>query len=201
MSDINIDVDVDDDDLARLEEALLDGLEDGMGASVAWLTRKGQSKAKSRIRSTDRVWRRKVYHGWSSQDIETSPEHASGQITNLADHARVVDEGLAPAGEITGSNPQVQDIIKWVSSELYPAVHDGVDLDDWDPELQALAAEYSPGYVLTAFAVRDKLDREGYPGIDFTGAAEQYLERVGPMVVQRKVEKRINRKLREYGVS
>jgi len=204
MSDIDIDVEVSDTDLANLEDALMEGLEDGMEESIAWMVRNGQHKAKSRIRSTDRVWRRRVYHGWKQQETVVTETgggvEGDGGLINTADHAKVVDVGLAPAGTIEGANPKVQDIIQWVSENLYPAPHAGVNLEDWHDDLQALAAEYSPGYVMTAFAVKHKLDEKGYPGIDFTGAAESYLRQVGPMVVQRKVEKRMNRKLRQYGL-
>ncbi len=39
--------------------------------------------------------------------------------------------------------------------------------ENWHPDLQELAEEYSPGYVLTAFAVRSDIKEEGYPGIHF----------------------------------
>lgn len=73
-------------------------------------------------------------------------------------------------------------------------------IEDWHPDLQRLAAEYGPGYVITAFKVKSKIDQQGYRGIDFTGTAETYLQRVGPMVVQRKVEAAMNQKLRERGL-
>jgi len=204
VSDIDIEVDVDDGDLAKLEDALIEGLENGMRESIAWMVRNGQHKAKSRIRSTDRVWRQRVYHGWKQQETVVTETgggvEGEGGLINTADHAKVVDVGLAPEGQIEGANPQVQNIIQWVSEKLYPHPHAGVNLEDWEDELQALAAEYSPGYVMTAFAVKHKLDEKGYPGIDFTGAAESYLRKTGPMIVHRKVEKQMNKKLRQYGL-
>lgn len=73
-------------------------------------------------------------------------------------------------------------------------------VDDWHPDLQEAAAEYGPGYVLTAFAVKEKLEERGYPGIFYMKTAEKYMNRVGPMVTKRKIEKQMNRELRKRGL-
>lgn len=199
MPNVDIEIDVHESDLVALEEALMDGLGDGIDDSLAWMVRKGTHRAKSRIRATDRVWRRKVYHGWQHSDRQVGDTEGHAEIVNVADHAAIVDKGLAPQGIIRGANPQVQHIIQWVSETLFPKPNTS-DPSNWDPELEALASAYSPGYVLTAFAVKEKIDKEGYPGIDFTGAAERYLKKMGPMVVHRKVEKHMNRELRKRGL-
>lgn len=67
--------------------------------------------------------------------------------------------------------------------------------ENWDPELQALADEYSPGYVITAFAVRESIDEEGYPGIHFTDTTEAYLKQIGTPIVKMKVEKHMRKEL------
>lgn len=72
--------------------------------------------------------------------------------------------------------------------------------ENWDPDLKALADEYSPGYVITAFAVREKIANEGYPGIHFTDTTEAYLMQIGKPMVKNKVEKHMNRQLREAGL-
>jgi hypothetical protein len=71
--------------------------------------------------------------------------------------------------------------------------------ENWDPELQQLAAEYSPGYVITAFAVRESLEEEGYPGIHFTETTESYLKQIGTPMVKNKIEKHMQRELRKIG--
>jgi len=48
--------------------------------------------------------------------------------------------------------------------------------------------------------VKEHLDEKGYAGIRYMETAEQYLERVGPIVVKRKVESKMNRALRRYGL-
>lgn len=73
-------------------------------------------------------------------------------------------------------------------------------VEDWDPQLQALASAYSPGMVITAFAVKQGLEDKGYPGIGFMETTEQYLETVGPMIVKSKVEKQMNNELRKAGL-
>lgn len=73
-------------------------------------------------------------------------------------------------------------------------------VDRWHPDLQKLAAEYSPGMVVTAFAVQQHLEQNGYPGIGYMEAAERYMSQYGPMVVHRKVEKHMERQLRQKGL-
>jgi hypothetical protein len=72
--------------------------------------------------------------------------------------------------------------------------------DEWNPELQELADTYSPGYVITAFAVREKLDEEGYEGIHFTETTESYMKQMGKTWIKSKVEKHMNRQLRQAGL-
>jgi hypothetical protein len=72
--------------------------------------------------------------------------------------------------------------------------------DSWDPDLQDLADEYSPGYVITAFAVRESIAEEGYPGIHFTETTEAYLKQIGTPMVKNKVEKHMNQELRKAGL-
>lgn len=68
------------------------------------------------------------------------------------------------------------------------------NVEEWDPALQALAAEYSPGLVITAFGVREKLAKEGYEGIHFTEETEKRI-RTQNMNVKNKIEKQMNLRL------
>jgi hypothetical protein len=72
--------------------------------------------------------------------------------------------------------------------------------DDWHPDLQRAAAEYSPGYVITAFRVKEKLEDSGYSGIGFMQTTEAYLEQFAPMVVHNMVERAMNEELRANGL-
>jgi hypothetical protein len=72
--------------------------------------------------------------------------------------------------------------------------------EDWHPELRELASEYSPGYVITAFAVKNKIDQKGVKGIHFTDTTESYLEQIGHPMVRNKVEKHLNKELRKAGL-
>lgn len=74
-----------------------------------------------------------------------------------------------------------------------------VNLQDWHPDLRDLAREYSPGMVITAFAVQQHLEQNGYPGIGYMETAERYMNQVGPMITQRKVESRMQQQLRAKG--
>jgi hypothetical protein len=77
------------------------------------------------------------------------------------------------------------------------------DTDEWDPQLEALAAEYSPAMVVTAFAVKEGLEEDGYEpvnGIGFMETARRYMKKYGPMLVKNKVKKQMNRELRAAGL-
>jgi len=180
----------------KVDDGLADGLKEGLKETGEWLQRRGIERARDRVRATDRVWRKRVYHGFTEDDSSADGGRWSGSIKNTAPHARIVEEGLDP-GE---ANPPVQAIIEWVSDELNPQTAAGRDLSEWDPELRELAGEYHPGYVLTAFAVKEHLEEEGYPGIEFMETAEQYLSSIGPMVLHRKVEKNMEDALRRNGL-
>lgn len=179
----------------EVDDAIRDGINRALRETGNWLQRNGRSKARDVIRGADRIWRRKVYYGWSTASGTLSAGQWNGKLRNEAPHAHIVENGVKP-----GNTPQVQHIIPWVSDELSPHELEGRDPENWDPELQELAAQYSPGYVLTAFAVKDKLEREGYPGIGFMEAAETYMQRVGPMVLRQKAEKQIERELRKHNL-
>lgn len=69
--------------------------------------------------------------------------------------------------------------------------------ENWDSDLQALANEYSPGYVLTAFRVRNKIAKHGYKGIHYTDKTESYLKQIGSPQIVLKVEKHMRKELRK----
>lgn len=74
------------------------------------------------------------------------------------------------------------------------------DTEDWHPDLQDLAEEYSAGYVITAFRVRESLAEEGYPGIHFTDSTEAYLRKIKNLTVKPQVESEMNEELRKRGL-
>lgn len=69
--------------------------------------------------------------------------------------------------------------------------------EDWNPKLQALAEEYSPGYVITAFKVQSKLREKGKKGLNFTGKTESYMRQIGKPNTKLKVTKQMNDELRK----
>lgn len=71
--------------------------------------------------------------------------------------------------------------------------------DEWEDDLQDLAEEYTPGYVITAFGVQESIKKEGYHGVHFTESTESYL-RSQKMNVKNKIEKQINNELRKAGL-
>lgn len=136
MGDIEVDVDVSTKDLVALEDALLDGLKEGMEDSLKWLRKRGKQKAKSHIQTHGRVWNKRVKNLWTKQGaiVTTTGDdyHGTTAAIAVADHAVIVDKGLAPRGEIKGANPSVQDLIPWVSDKLGPSPYGATSGDDSD---------------------------------------------------------------------
>jgi hypothetical protein len=199
MGDIELEIDIEGED--RVAPALSSGLKSGLEDAGNWMLDEGENKAKDVVMLSERVWRGTVKQGFSTSENSFNRYYRwKGKIENDAPHAGIVERGLKP-----GSNPEVQDIIPWVDAKLVP---DGdtqekaaeADVGEWNPELEALAGRYSPALVLTAFAVKGKLENEGYPGIGFMETTEQYLEQVGPRLVKQKVEKHMRRELRAAGL-
>lgn len=127
MGDFDIDWDVDGID--KTIKALLRGLERGLEDTGNTLQREGKDKAIDEITGARRVWTEEVKNSFKSKDDDSIAGMRNyvwrGSIINTAKHADVVDRGLAPAGEITGSEPSVQDILPWVVANLSPADYDG----------------------------------------------------------------------------
>lgn len=122
MGDIDIEVDVEGID--RTIKALQDGLMDGLEDTGDSLLESGEKRSEDFVAGR-RVWTRRVKKGFESKGRLTSSHTYRGSILNQAPHARVVDLGLAPEGEITGSDPSVQDLMPWVVTNLSPAPYDG----------------------------------------------------------------------------
>lgn len=191
MGDIEIDIEMSGH--GGIVPALADGLDSGVKKSGDWMLREGERKAKDAVLSADRVWRGALKRGFQTQEMKDSSPYV-GEIRNFAPHAGINERGLKP-----GSSPPVQKLIRWVDDNVVPNVTG--DSSDWDPDLQALADRYSPGMVITTFAIKSELEKNGYPGIGYMEAAEAYLKQVGPLVVRAKVEKEMRRELRRKGVS
>lgn len=68
------------------------------------------------------------------------------------------------------------------------------DVNNWEPELQELAAQYSPGLVMTAFGVRENIKNKGYRGIGFMDKAEGKMKRQ-KFNVTKKIEREMNEQL------
>lgn len=199
MGDIDIDIDVKRAD--RAGPALREGLREGLEDAGEWMLDQGEDRAKNIVLGADRVWRKTLKQGFSSSENQFSRHyHWQGTIENDAPHAGINEHGLKP-----GSSPSVQDIIPWVDDNLQPdasaqARAEAAHIGNWDPQLQALAVQYSKGKVITAFAVKEGLEDKGFPGIGFMETTEKYLQQVGPMLVKNKVERAMNRSLREAGL-
>jgi len=197
--DIDLDIDVRKAD--RVQPALRRGLREGLEDAGNWMLDSGEDKAKDVVLGADRVWRKTLKQGFRTEENDFNRTYRwKGEIRNEAPHAEINERGLKP-----GTSPAVQDIIPWVDDKLTPnakaqASADAADTDNWTPELERLAAEYSPGIVITSFAVKEGLEDDGYSGIGFMETTEQYLSSYGPPLVKRKVEKHMERELRAAGL-
>ena len=123
MGDIDIEFNV--HRIERIKPAIEKGIERGLEDSGSYLTGKGAEKAEDVVTGHRKVWTEEVKKGFVDFEKQKGPESWEGYVRNLSNHADVVDRGLAPAGEITGSNPSVQDIMPWVVAHLSPADYDG----------------------------------------------------------------------------
>lgn len=198
MSDIGLDTEI--ENLSRLEKALEDGLEEGAKESAEWHVDEGKQKAQDFLRighrGNSRIWRREVYEGFR-KNVTSKGQGYTAQLQNIAPHATIVENGRRPGA----TPPQVQDLMAWVIDKLDPVPVDDGEGNLFDnPELQALEDTYGTGYVLTAFNVQDKIRDEGIRGIRFMGKTESYLKQVGPPVTHRKVEKNMQRHVRQHGL-
>jgi hypothetical protein len=201
----NVKVDIDIDGTERVSPALRKGLSDGLDDAGSWLLKKGEQNAKGIVLNTDRVWRETLQKGFTTQKHGFNRYyHWKGKIRNEAKHAKIVEKGLQPAGEINRAGPSVQDILPWVDSEVTPnaaaqASAEASNIANWDPQLQALAVEYGKADVIAAFAIAQHIQDQGYAGIRFMEQTRSYL-RSQTVNVKNKVEKHMNRKLREAGL-
>lgn len=195
----NISVDISVSGGKKAGEALHDGYKEGIDDAFDWLMRKGEEKAKEQVLSADRVWRHTLENGFEREESRFQrATEKKGWIRNVAPHAKINEDGLKP-----GNSPPVQAIIPWVDDKLGPGLNTvptyDYDPSNWDPALQELAAQYSAGQVLTSFAVKNKLENRGYPGIKFMETSEKYLEGTGPSVVKSKIEAEMKKHLRAVG--
>jgi hypothetical protein len=197
----DIELEIDIDGAERVPGALKRGLKDGLEDVGEHLQKEGVDKGQDALLSTDRIWRKRVYHGFETDTNQFNRYYRwKGEIHNRAPHAVIVDRGLKP-----GANPQVQDIIEWVDSKITPNADaqesaEEADVEEWDPQLQELAAEHGAAIVISSFAIKYGLEEDGYPGINFTGTIESYLEQIGKPHAKSKVEKHMNRELRKSGL-
>lgn len=199
---MNIDLDIDITGAEKVGPELIEGFHDGLYESGEHLLKRGREKAERDVSYARRVWNTDVLDGFATEQDELKSRYVdywSGEIVNEVPHAAVVDKGLYPKGEITGSSPSVQDIMPWVIDHLSPAniEESEIEPDNWHEDAQDMAEEYGPGWVITGFAVREKIDKEGFSGIHFTETTEAYLKRIGPPIVKLKIEKEMRKRLRD----
>lgn len=119
----NLSVETDVKGTKKTIRALRNGFKEGLKDSGEHLLNFGKRHAKEVVWGYDRVWNKKVKRGFSTENdpFKSRTFLWKGTIHNSAPHAKIVDVGLAPKGEIVGSNPSVQDIIEWVDEEGPPA--------------------------------------------------------------------------------
>lgn len=203
MSDIEIDTKV--KKANRVGPALRSGLKEGLEEAGDWLLDEGEDHARNIVMGADRVWNKKVKRGFSTEAHQFNRNaHWKGWIRNSAPHAKIVEKGLEPAGEIQGSAPSVQDILPWVDTEVTPnsearAAAEAAHIGNWNVQLQALAVEYGKANVIAAFAISESLKEDGYPGIHFMRKTEGHLKSQ-TMNVKKKVEKEMRKELRAAGL-
>lgn len=203
MTDVHVDIDI--DGAEKVAPALQEGLNEGLQDAGNWLLEKGEENARDIVIGADKIWRKSLKNSFSSSPSRFNRFNRwKGTIRNDARHAPIVDKGLQPAGEINRASPSVQDILPWVDSEVTPnaaaqAKAEASNIANWDVQLQALAVQYGKADVIAAFAIAESIKNNGYPGIHFSEQTESYM-RSQKQNIKKKVEKEMNKKLREAGL-
>lgn len=158
----NLNVNVSDTDLDRLEEAMRDAVEDTAEDVLDWATDSAEEDAKDVIRLKGRIWNFEVYNGFVSHEQRVTTTTYKATLTNEAPHANIVDKGRKP-----GRAPQAQQIIEWVDDKVMTTlVADGGDdaldpetLDDESTKVEFHPVESSPiythGYKVTSVKTAD----------------------------------------------
>lgn len=200
-----MDVEITVDGTGGLGDALRRGMREGFEKAGDDLLKKGKRDARNIVLGHDRVWNKKVKNGFSTEATKFNRyNHWTGWIRNDAPHAEIVEKGLAPEGEITGSKPSVQDILPWIEDQsITPnsetqAKAEAAHIGNWDVQLQALAVQYGKAQVIMAFAIAESIKNDGYPGIYFMEKTESKLQSQA-VNVRNTVEREMNKKLREEG--
>jgi hypothetical protein len=196
---MGVHIDVDVEGLDEMGDAIREGVAEGLRDSGDWLLENGEERAED-IVAGRRVFNREVREGFYSYgDNLNQGSRWRGIIKNRAKHAGVVDEGLAPAGEGRNANPAVQDLLPWVVRNMQPVSisPDSKIGEKWQSDLKELAAEFGPGYVMTAFKLKNTIESDGIPGIHYSDKTAAYLDQVGPMVTKNKVKKNLRYELRK----
>jgi hypothetical protein len=196
---MEIDIDIEIDGAEAVGPAIEQGVESGIEETGNYLLRKGTERAKNIVLSAERVWRGTLREGFTAEGSNAPRYQWHGKIRNVAPHAELNEDGLKP-----NNSPEIQDILPWVSTTLIPNAEAQLrasesDIGNWDAELEALASSYSPAMVLTAFAVKGKLENKGYAGIHYMDRTDSYLQGIGPMILKKKVEKHIRKELQAVG--
>lgn len=196
MGDIELNADLKKHE--RVQPALRKGLEEGLSEAGNWMLENGENFAHDYVVGKDRVWNKKVKRGFTTNESEFSrTTHWQGTIGNEAPHADMVEDGRPPGTEI-----DIAEIVPWVDDRLTPNSDAREKAEDsnvsaWDQKIRGLAWTYGTANVITAFAVKRHLEKEGYPGIGFMDTTESYLEQVSRMVIKGKIEREMERELKK----
>jgi hypothetical protein len=182
----------------RVSPALFDGLREGLEESGNWMLENGTRFAYDYVVAKDRVWNKQVKRGFTTNENQFSRrDHWQGTISNEAPHADMVEDGRPPGTEI-----DIAEIVPWVDDRLTPNSDAREKAEDsnvsaWDQKIRGLAWTHGTANVITAFAVKRHLEKEGYPGIGFMDTTESYLEQVSGMVIKGKIEREMERELKK----
>lgn len=187
---MELDVDIEFDDLEKLEEALEDGVDEGADDTLDWAMDEVEDKAQDVIWREGRIWNWRVYEEF----VKTKTGNQSGVVHNVAPHAEIVEWGRPP-----GRAPQAQHIIEWVDDKVLANELQWTQYTGDNPEIQAMVDEHGLATTSAAFDIAQKIGEEGYSGIHYMQRAEQAVRQEKEFVAWSKVDSNLRRELRKRG--
>lgn len=137
MGDIDIDIEVDELSVEKVEEKLENSLREGAKTTRDNLLSIGQTHARNVITRRDAVWRGQLLDSISTKKLPSNQYQISGKVYTTSDHARPVEEGA----EYTDEGPNIENLIPWVKDHYsflggFDAQNIGPDDPDPGPELE-----------------------------------------------------------------
>lgn len=164
LGNIRISADI-SDEVDDMVDELNDDIDDAVAEATSQTAHDGMSAAKKSIRTNGAIWRHEVLHNWVPIREKTEfGTHVTG-YQNYADHAAAVNDGAT----YDQKKPPIEALREYVTWQ--------------NPGLTGYKADQF------AFNLREKIYREGLPGIDYVDDAEKRMQQTGRQNLSKELDK------------